>query len=193
MQIFDITKELMTAQVYPGDPVPVLQKIYEMEKGEVCNLTAISMCLHNGTHIDAPSHFIQNGETIDEIDLHTCIGECCVASVFEKELTGQDMDETLPKGTKRLILKGYGKSNLTVSAAYVLVSEGVRLVGIDSQSVGVEGQQTEVHKILQRAGVIILEGLDLSGVQAGNYTLIAPPIKIKGVEGAPCRALLIKA
>ena len=192
MRIFDITRELLSAPVYEGDPFPIVNRLLKIEDGDVCNLTAINMCLHTGTHVDAPSHYVEEGRTIEDIPLEKFIGDCKVISVFEKELTGQDIDECGISGVKRLLIKGYGKANLTRSAAFVLVAEGVELIGIDAPSISTMEDQFEVHRILQLAGVIILEGLDLSVVQSGDYTLFAPPLKISGVEGAPCRAILMK-
>ena len=89
MRIIDITRELTTAPVYPGDPAPVLTPIQQMELGDVCNLTALSMCLHNGTHIDATRHFVIDGDTIDQVPLNHLCGECLVVP-FEGHMLGQD-------------------------------------------------------------------------------------------------------
>ena len=191
MKIYDITKELLSAPVFPGDPTPIMLRKQQISEGDACNLSTISMCLHNATHIDAPLHFIDDGKSAESLELETFIGDCKVVAFHEPDITGADIDE-IPEGTTRLLIKGYGKARLTKSAAYALCDRGISLVGIDHATVGTDRDCADVHKILLSSDIAILEGLDFSSVPSGDYLLIAPPLKINGADGVPTRALLIK-
>ena len=165
-----------------------------MEKEEVYNLTAFSMCAHNGTHVDAPNHFLKDGKTIDKIPLEYFVGECYVAHA-NGDLSGDDviqiMDEARKCGAKDRILLS-GDVVVTADAARIFAEAGIKLLGNESQSVGPEEAPMEVHKILLEAEVMLLEGIVLNGVEEGKYFLNAAPLNIAGCEGAPCRAYLIK-
>ncbi len=194
MTVFDISTELREAEVYPGDPAPKIGVERSIKRGDSCNLTTLFTCMHTGTHIDAPAHFVQDGVTIDEMDLTTFMGDCLVVACLGRDdLTGADIEELVPNGTKRVLFKTLGGSKLTRSAAFALVAAGVQLVGIDANSVASAEDTVDVHRELLLAGIALLEGLTLRHVQSGRYTLMALPLKIKGVEAAPCRAILMKA
>lgn len=192
--IIDISQEILSCKVYPGDPAPTVEKLEDMGKGDIYNLTAFSMCAHNGTHVDTPAHFLKDGKTIDDIPLEYFVGDCYVAR-GEGELSAEDAMMVMTaareaKARKRILLAG----NLTVTAdaAYVFAEAGLKLLGNESQSVGPEDAPMEVHKILLEAGVVLLEGIVLSDVEEGKYFLNAAPLNIAGCEGAPCRAYLMK-
>lgn len=196
MKIFDISQELFSCVVFPGDPAPDRQILNSIEAGDLYNLTALSMCAHNGTHIDAPSHFIKNGKTIDELDLSKLIGEAYVAD-FTGNVTAEDAKSILakareisPESARRILLKG--KTTVTLEAAEVFAESGVWLVGNESQTVGPEDAPLQVHLTLLGAEVVLLEGIRLSQVPEGVYILNAAPINLGAAEGAPCRAVLIK-
>lgn len=191
MKIYDISADLLKSPVYPGDPAPELRIISRIEHGTGCHLTALSACSHAGTHVDAPAHYIDGGRTIGDLPLDTFIGPCRVVAVFEPVLTGEHIDEMRLSGVERLLIKGFGKTVLSRSAAYALAAEGIRLVGIDRQSIGIAGDEAEVHKLLLSSGMVILEGLHLASVQSGDYTLFAPPVLVGDAEGAFCRAVLL--
>ena len=192
MTVFDISVDINTAPVYSGDPNTRILKEKSMEKGDLYNLTSLFACLHTGTHIDAPAHFLADGDTIDKIDLSVFMGECTVINCIGREdLTGADIEELVPQNATRVIFKTLGDCRLTRSAVFSLVAAGVKLVGIDAQSVATDDDVVAVHRELALAGVVILEGLTLRHVQSGRYTLMATPLKIKSVEAAPCRALLL--
>lgn len=191
MKIYDITKELLSAPVYPGDPTPIMLHKLQISEGDSCNLSTVSMCLHNATHIDAPLHFIDGGKSAEKLDLGVFVGDCKVMTFFEPEITGADID-TVPDGTVRLLIKGFGKSRLSKSAAYALTDRGIRLVGIDHATIGIDSDNVEVHKILLGNDIAILEGLDFQGVPSDDYVLVAPPLKIQGADGVPTRAFLMK-
>ena len=195
MMIYDISQEVFSCQVYTGDPAPERKVLSSMEKGSLYNLTAFSMCAHNGTHIDAPFHFIEDGKTVDAICLDAFVGKACVAG-HSGTLAGGDALKILekakatdPEAAKRILIKG----NAVVSreAAEVFASEGILLLGNESQTVGPEDAPMEVHMILLGSGAVLLEGIRLSEVPEGIYLLNAAPLNLAGSDGAPCRAVLI--
>ena len=190
MKIIDISKTLMSAPEYEGDPKTRYEKVGTIEENG-CNLSALYACLHTGTHADAQCHFIDGGETIDETDVERFIGPCTVIEVKKGVISGEYVNKFFPKKCKRLLIKGGGNAFFMDSAAYEAVDTGLCLIGTDAQSIGRHGDNTEPHRAFLRNGVSILEGLDLSKVEPGEYFLIAPPVKIGPVDGAPVRALLI--
>lgn len=191
MEIFDISRGLFTAEVFDGDTVPVLEAVASLNNGDICNLSDITMCLHNGTHIDAPYHFDNEGKTVDEIPLSKFIGPCAVA-IASGPITAQWVEENLPWNCTRLLIKCEGNGYLMDNAVSELCRFNLDLIGVDALSVSAKGNEESVHRELMYNEIAILEGLDLSGISAGNYFLICPPIKLDGAEAAPCRALLLK-
>ena len=188
MRIYDISQEIFSGAVYKGDPVPAAFPLCRIDEGAPYNLSSVSMCLHNGTHIDAPSHYLENGKTVDRIDLDSCVGPCIVLAI-NGPVDEEYLQPLLSLGPKRLLFKGRGW--LTVRAAKALADSSVVLVGTESQSVGHAGQVAEVHKLLMEKDIVILEGLILKDVPEGNYYVIALPLKFGGLEGSPCRAVLV--
>ena len=191
--IIDISQEVLSCAVYPGDPVPRLDRLSVMEDGARYNLSSFSMCAHNGTHVDAPAHFFADGKTVEQMDLTACCGRCYVAH-HAGDLTADAAEAILASAREcgcheRILLAD--QCVVGTSAAEVFVRGGVRLIGVDSQSVGPAHAPMAVHKILLSADVVLLEGLVLSHVASGTYTLCAAPLKIAGCEGAPCRAILM--
>ena len=191
--IYDITQPIFSCAVYPGDPTPQLEQLCSMDKGDVINLTAFSMCAHNGTHADAPAHFIQDGKTVDQLDLSAFVGDCYVAR-HEGDVTAQDarriLDHAAKAGASERILIA-GKALVTEAAARVFADAGIKLLGNESQTVGPEDAPMQVHLILLGAEVVLLEGVVLTHVPDGKYFLSAAPLNLNGCEGAPCRAVLI--
>lgn len=188
--IIDISQEITKCKVYPGDPSPRVRKISDMKNGDIYNLSEFSMCAHNGTHVDAPSHFIQNGKTIDEIPLEYFVGECYVfecSGNLSKDDAFKVIDKA--KGCKRILLKG--DVVVTKDAAEVFKKANLMLLGNESQSVGPVDSPMEVHIILLGSNIVLLEGINLKNVNEGKYYLCAQPLNIKGIEGSPCRAILI--
>ena len=191
MQIFDISQEVFTCAVYPGDPTPAREVLASLKAGDVCNLTAFSMCAHNGTHIDAPAHFIAGGKTVDALLLDALIGNATVIS-HVGDITASDAHRMLEfaGNCKKLLIKG--NATLTLEAAEVLAASRLDLFGNESQTVGPESAPMAVHKCLLGAGVVLLEGIRLSHVPDGEYLLHAAPINLGSADGAPCRATLLK-
>ena len=195
MKIYDISQEVFGCQVYPGDPVPEKKVLSSMEKGDLYNLTAFSMCAHNGTHIDAPFHFLKDGKTVDAIDLEAFIGMAYVAE-HHGIVSGEDAVEIIekakeqnPESAKRILIKG--DAEVSLEAAKVFASEGILLLGNESQTVGPEDAPMAVHQTLLAANVILLEGIRLAEVSEGVYLLNAAPLNLSGADGSPCRAVLI--
>lgn len=189
MTIYDISRELLSAPVYPDDEKPKLEAVLSMNNGSLYNLSNLHMCVHNGTHVDAPLHFIDDGDSIENVSLDKCIGHCSVIECIEP-LTGQRAEELLPHIKKRLLIKGNGA--ITQSAAFVLKEGGIKLVGVETLSVGDLNAPRAVHVELLSSEIALLENLNLTKVPVGDYYLVAAPLKIKGAEGAPCRAVLLK-
>ena len=195
MKIYDISQEVFSCQVYPGDPVPEKKVLSLMEKGELYNLTAFSMCAHNGTHIDAPFHFLKDGKTVDAICLETFVGMAYVAE-HHGIVSGDDAIEIMEKAkgqnlevAKRILIKG--SAEVSLEAAKVFASSGILLLGNESQTVGPEDAPMAVHQVLLGANVILLEGIRLENVSEGVYFLNAAPLNLFGADGSPCRAILI--
>ena len=195
MIIYDISQEVFSCQVYPGDPAPEKQILNSMEEGDSYNLSAFSMCAHNGTHIDAPFHFIRDGKTVDSIDLDAFVGEAYVAE-HQGIVSGDDAAQILkkakeqdPEAAKRILIKG--NAEVSPEAAKVFASSDILLLGNESQTVGPEDAPMEVHLILLGAGVVLLEGIRLENVSEGVYMLNAAPLNLSGADGSPCRAVLI--
>ncbi|MBO4972483.1 MAG: cyclase family protein [Clostridia bacterium] len=194
MKLYDISQEVFSCAVYPGDPSPSKKTLASMESGALYNLTAFSMCAHNGTHIDAPFHFINDGKTVESLELSRLIG---AAYVYEHNgiVTEEDIKRLLEKiktvdaeAAKRILIKG--KAELSLEAAKVLACEKIYLYGNESQTVGPENAPMAVHKVLLGAEVVLLEGVRLSDVPEGIYLLFAAPLSLAGADGAPCRAVL---
>ena len=212
MRIYDISQEVFGCNVFPGDPSPEREVMMRISDGAVCNLTAFRMCAHNGTHVDAPYHFVEDGKKIDEVDLAKWIGYAYVAE-HEGEITAADAKKIIAKAVsasaacsgndekgcsdreaeidafRRILVKG--KAVMTEEAAKEFVSAGIFLFGNESQTVGPENAPMAVHLIMLGADITLLEGIRLAEVEEGVYLLNAAPINLGGADGAPCRAVLI--
>ncbi|MGN0518251.1 MAG: cyclase family protein [Acutalibacteraceae bacterium] len=191
MKLYDISREILTSMVYPGDPEPRVDWVSSIKNGEPYNLSSISMCSHTATHVDAPYHFIEAGERLGDIPLSKFYGACTVLTI-RGMITGEDMERILPYCKSKVILHGDGKALLTQSAAFVIADSGVELIGTDALSIASPYEEERVHKELLSEGVVILEGLNLNGIEDGEYILSAFPIKTSELEAAPCRAVLFQ-
>ncbi len=196
MKIYDITQELFTCCVYPGDPSPERQVKLRIADGAICNLTAFQMCAHNGTHVDAPYHFLNEGKTIDQVDLERFIGKAYVTE-HQGDITSADAETILQKArsldaeaAKRILVKG--PAVMTEEAAKVFAGAGILLFGNESQTVGPLDAPMNVHLIMLGAEIVLLEGIRLGAVEEGIYLLNAAPLNLGGSDGAPCRAVLME-
>ena len=190
-KFYDISQEVFTCSVFPGDDSPERITAQSIKNGDVCNLTVLKMCAHNGTHVDAPYHFIDSGKTIDRMPLDAFVGTCYVVH-HEGDVSAEDAKTILAnagEGRERILIGG--RCTVTAAAARVFAEGGIRLIGNESQTVGPENAPMEVHLILLGAEVVLLEGIRLSEVPEGVYFLSAAPLDLGGCDGAPCRAYLI--
>lgn len=194
MRIYDISQEVFGCKVFPGDPSPQRNVLMSISEGEVCNLTEFTMCAHNGTHVDAPYHFYDDGKKIDEVDLDKFIGYAYVTE-HEGNISADDAVRMLEKAkdcnaeaSKRLLVKG--NATVTTEAAKVFADAGIKLFGNESQTVGPEDAPKEVHLIMLGAQIVLLEGIRLAKVPEGDYLLSAAPLNLGGADGSPCRAVL---
>lgn len=193
MRMIDITREMLGAPVYPGDPAPRLEALSRMELGDMYSTSSLHACLHTGTHLDAPRHFVPDGADAAGIPLEDCMGECRIAA-WDGLLLGAQAEELIRRlGSNfppRLLLKG--SAQISPSAAFVLADSGIRLLGVEAQSVAPADCTAAVHRQLLDGGMLLLEGLDLSAAEEGTYFLFAAPLKIEGADGSPVRAVLLE-
>jgi arylformamidase len=206
--VYDISVLLGEENItFPGDVPYSRETAFSITAGDYCNLSNLILCAHSGTHIDAPAHFIEGAKTIEEFPVERFILPCCVVNiegegpVKSEDLKGIDIH----KGHALLFrtqnsLCGLSRGG-TFSETHVYLSEdaaafcvelGVSLVGIDYISVDKYGEDSPIHRMLLDNDVLILEGIDLKPIPAGRYMLIALPLRIKGAEGAPARAILLR-
>ena len=210
MHTYDITLTISPElPVWPGDPAVSLERVSKMEEGERYNLTHLKMSAHAGTHVDAPFHFL-GGETptVEQLPLSLLTGRAYVLHLPDevRRIDAAALQRAgLPARTRRLLFKTRNSAwweggekrfqtqfvALTPDGAEWLVERGVRLVGVDYLSVGPFMEGAPTHEILLKAGVVIVEGLDLSKVTQGRYTLYCLPLKLAGADGAPARAILV--
>lgn len=193
--IYDISQPVFGCAIFPGDPSPEKTTLSRLEDGEVCNLTAFSMCAHNGTHVDAPLHFLKDGKGVGAVSLEKFVGPAYVGSV-EGEVGANEAGDLLAKAKKaysgaerRILIKG--NATVTQESAEVFAEAGIDLVGNESQTVGPVDAPMAVHLALLSAEVVLLEGIRLSGVPDGAYLLNAAPLNLGDADGAPCRAILM--
>lgn len=191
MKIYDISQEVFSCAVYPGDPAPERKSLCSTAAGDLYNLTAFSMCAHNGTHIDAPFHFLKNGKTVDQMDLTHFVGECFVAR-HHGDVTASDAEAILTRanGAERILIAG--RITVTAEAAEVFAAHKIKLLGNEGQTIGPENAPMQVHKILLQQEIALLEGIVLTGIRPGRYFLSAAPLNLAGADGAPCRAYLME-
>lgn len=208
MRTYDITLTVSSdLPTWPGDPSVVLDRTNKIEDGANANVSRLDMGVHTGTHVDAPFHFLQDGIGIDQVALKTLTGRAYVLHLPEVELiTAQVLEESaIPPRTRRVLFKTRNSEywergetdfqtdfvGLSADAAEYLVGRGVKLVGVDYLSVAPFKQSRPTHEILLEAGIVIVEGLNLTEVTQGRYTLYCLPLKLKDTDGAPARAILI--
>lgn len=192
--------------VWPGSAGIKITQTSNIKRGGQSNVSCLTCDMHTGTHVDAPLHFIENGNSVEQMSLNTLIGPALVAYLPQVNVINADTLTALsfPEGMKRLLLRTrnsvlWEKSEtkfrtdyvaLTEDAAKWIVEHDIRLIGIDYLSIQCYHNNNETHKILLGAGIIIVEGLNLTNVAPGWYELVCLPLKLVGSEGAPARAVL---
>lgn len=209
MKIYDISLTLSPdLPVWLGDPHIDLHQTGFMDRGDPCNLTFLALNVHAGTHVDAPHHFMNDCRTVEFLLLDVLCGPAVLIHFPDEVglITADRLDsQIIPQGTSRLLIrtrnshlwkKGeweFKKEFVAISAdgAEWLVQHGIRLVGIDYLSIAPFGDSVAPHRTLLGAGIIPLEGLDLSAVESGEYDLYCLPLKLVGSDGAPARTILV--
>lgn len=193
--IYDISQPLFECEVFPGDPKPEKTELLRISKGGLYNLTAISMCVHNGTHIDAPYHFIENGNGVDRICLTRFVGPAYVET-HHGEVKESDAKQIIEhaqrlneRAWKKILIKG--NATVTFEAAEVFADAGIDLIGNESQTIGPENAPMAVHLALLQKEIVLLEGIRLAHVPDGVYLLNCAPLNLTETDGSPCRAILM--
>jgi arylformamidase len=204
-EFYDITLPISDRLItWPTDPCVSIRKTHLISQGNSCNLSELKLGSHSGTHIDAPYHFEEKGIKVDQIPLDSLIGKATVFDIKSKEkIDLEDIKSLKLKKCKRIIFKTVNSTYwklpefkkdfvyITREAAKYLADSEVKLIGIDYLSIEkFQNKYADVHHILLRKGIIIIEGLDLTSVKAGDYELIALPLKIKNGDGSPARVVL---
>jgi arylformamidase len=201
MEIIDISVPIRPGMVtYPGDPDVRLERVMSIDDGDVANVSRLDFGAHTGTHVDAPVHFVAGGAGAEALPLDVLVGPARVVDATALDRLDAESLSSLQLAGERIVLKTRNSElwardtfseeflSFTGDGAAYLVERGVRLVGIDYLSVGGE----EAHVTLLEAGVVAVEGLDLRGVEPGEYQLVCAPLKLVGSDGAPARVLLVR-
>jgi arylformamidase len=207
MKIHDISLTLSPElPVWPGDPAIHLQRAQSMDNGDMCNVTRMDISVHTGTHVDAPFHFINDEKTVESLDLNILNGPATVIEIPDEvaEITAEHLAD-LPDCERVLFKtrnsKHWAENNpafdthfvgLHESASVLLVTRGVKLVGIDALSVAPFDAPEPTHQILLGASIIIVEGLNFTDIEPGEWQFHCLPLKIAGSDGAPARAILCR-
>ncbi|NOY98881.1 MAG: cyclase family protein [Chloroflexi bacterium] len=209
MTLYDISLPISPdLPVWPGDPPIVLEQVTSMDAGGDANVSRLAAGVHIGTHVDAPHHFLNDGRTVEDLPLDVLTGPCFVLHLADDvdAVTAAVLDAApIPAGTSRLLLRTRNSAlwarrerefqtdfvAVTADGAAWLVAHGVRLVGVDYLSVAPFDAPVPTHQVVLQAGMVVIEGCDLSRVPAGNYDLYCLPLKLVGADGAPARAILV--
>jgi arylformamidase len=204
-KIFDLTVPLSgQTPTFPGDPSFQSEPVHRLQAGAPCNVSRLTLGTHAGTHVDAPFHFLENGATVDELPLEILTGKARVVAVAARDAVDRaDLEALDLRDDLRLLIRTRNSGqlrqpefhpefvHLTAEAASYLVQVGIKLVGWDYLSIEKFGSRDfPAHHALLGAGVVIVEGLDLSQVEAGEYELTCLPLKVAGGDGAPARVIL---
>lgn len=204
MKYYDISLNLSaeTVRWVTSQPLELIER-RRMSRGDANNSSGLTMSAHAGTHVDAPFHFVPEGKTIDALPLELFIGPALVCAIEgEKYITAEHVTSLKLEGETRVLFKTRNSRLLhqpqydpsfmafSVDAAKALVDRGVKLVGLDYLSVAPADEQVPVHRAFLDHGVVLLEGVDLTEINPGRYELICFPIRLRGSDGAPCRAVL---
>ncbi|UCD99950.1 MAG: cyclase family protein [Chloroflexota bacterium] len=208
MRTYDITVTISPElPTWPGDPGVVLERVEKIEDGSNANVSRVDMGVHTGTHVDAPYHFLKEGISVDQINLDLLTGRAYVLHLPDVDVITAEVLESahIPPRTRRVLFKTrnsdfWGQSEqdfrddfvgISEDGAEYLVKRGVKLVGVDYLSVAPFKQSKPTHEKFLEASVVIVEGLNLSEVTQGRYTLYCLPLKLAQSDGAPARAILI--
>jgi arylformamidase len=194
--------------VWPGSVAFKDGQTQTFANGDDVFVSRIEMDVHVGTHVESPLHFIPDGATLDSVPLSTFVGPAFVADLLAAEpaVGAEELEAAaIPEGTSSLLLRTENSAlwasgdqfrndyvALTADGARWVVERGIRLVGIDYLSIAPYGESVPTHRTLLEAGIVILEGTDLRGVDPGEYELVCAPLRIVDADGAPARAFLVR-
>ncbi|MBT3321440.1 MAG: cyclase family protein [Anaerolineae bacterium] len=209
MTIYDISLPISAnLPVWEGDPAIQLEKVISMDEGADANVSRLSAGVHIGTHVDAPHHFLNDGRTVENLSLDILTGVAYVLYLAE-DVDAVDAailaSASIPKNRSRLLIRTRNSQQwlqkspkfirdfvaITPDGAEWLVANDIKLIGVDYLSVAEFQNPIPTHQILLRAGIIVIEGCDLSQVPEGEYGLYCLPLKLVGSDGAPARTILI--
>ncbi len=201
----DVTVPVRAGMLHwPGDPPVAVERVQDLDRGDVCTVSRLTLGAHTGTHVDAPLHYLPGGPGVDELPLDSLVGEARVVRIADdRRVTVEELARHDVRPGERLLFRTRNSDHswpeapftdefvcLTPESAAWLAQRGVRTVGVDYLSVGSPTDGIAIHRALLLAGVVIVEGLDLSRVPAGRYQLVCLPMKLRGGDGAPARVLL---
>lgn len=202
----DISVPLYSGMVHwPDNPAVQIERVLDIGRGDICNVTNIAMGVHTGTHMDAPLHFLKDAESIDQLPFTATVGPARVIEIRDTEsIKPAELQTHQIQSGERILFKTSNSTRcwqtdefvkdfvyISHEAAQYLAQQGVQTVGIDYLSVGgFAHDAVETHSALLEAHVWIIEGLNLSAIQPGTYELICLPLKLRGCEGAPARAIV---
>jgi arylformamidase len=202
----DVSVTLRTGMVsWPGDPPARISHALDMERGDPCTVSLLEMGAHTGTHMDAPAHFVRGGIGIDKMPVDAAIGSARVIPIRDRtSIKADELERHRIRRGERVLFKTHNSNHcwdtdsfvedfvyLSATAAQYLVERQVGLVGVDYLSVGgFRADGVETHQILLKAGIWIIEGLNLKRVRPGRVQLVCLPLKIAEGDGAPARALV---
>ncbi len=203
MKVIDISRTIQAdMEMYPGDAGPQITKVSGLDEGDSYNTSRITLGTHTGTHVDPPLHLIRDRAGIDRLPMNTLVGNARVLdlSSINRPIEASDIGP-LEAGEIILLKGGPGGSGgpgascgayLTAACARYLVDIGIKTIGTDAISIGALDEEYEVHHTLLDAGIVVIEGLEMPDVEAGDYFLVCLPLKIANGDGGPARAVLIK-
>lgn len=221
MKMIDISRTIkVDMEMYPGDTGPQITKVSGLDEGDSYNISRITLGTHTGTHVDPPLHLIRDGAGIDSLPMNTLVGNARVLdlSLINRPIEAGDIGP-FEAGEIILLKGGSGDSSgsdgpggldgsadsgssgdpgtsggayLTAACARYLVDIGIKTIGTDAISIGALDEEYEVHHTLLDAGIVVIEGLEMTDVEAGDYFLVCLPLKIANGDGGPARAVLIK-
>jgi arylformamidase len=207
MQIHDVTRTLQAGMAtWPGEPGPLLTPLKQMSAGDSADVSHLALGVHTGTHVDAPRHFIEGGAGVESLPLTTLIGPARLVTIqHQLAIHVEELEHLGLDGVERVLFRTRNSDQwsdtafkddfvyLAPEAAEWLANRGTRLVGVDYLSVESSAAvEPLTHRTLLNAGVVILEGLDLREIEAGEYFLSCLPLKLAGADGAPARVVLMK-
>lgn len=210
MKINDVTLTIREGMpVWPGEPAVTMHRVKKLEEGANANVTYLALAVHTGTHVDAPYHFLLDEIGVDKLALNVMIGEVSVVQLPDSldQISAEDIAASgLANGTERVLFKTRNSNywidrsedfqenfvGITEDGAQALVDMGVKLVGIDYLSIAPFKKSRPTHLVMLKAKMVVIEGLDLSQIRPGKYTLYCLPLKLLNADGAPARVILVE-